>query len=320
MRLIWRGLWAGLFALCAAAAAAEYPEGPVTLVVPFTPGGGSDNVARLISERLGARLGQPFVVENKPGASTNLGNEAVARARPDGRTLLLGQVTLSINPSLMPLRYDVLRDFAAVAHVGDAPVVLVTAPGFPAADLQSLITYARQHPGATNFASGGVGTSVHLAGELFKARAGVDMLHVPYRGSTQMVADLIGGQVHMIFNTAPSVVPFVKGGRLRAIAVSGAHRLAELPDVPTFAEAGLRDFDAPSWYGLMAPAGTAPAVVQRLNRAVQDILQEPAVREAFERMGVQPAGGTPDEFTAFLRAQQEMWGGVVRAAHVKVDN
>ncbi|GAA4326249.1 tripartite tricarboxylate transporter substrate binding protein [Pigmentiphaga soli] len=305
----------------AGAHAEPYPQGPVTVVVPFTAGGGSDNVARLISDRLSARLGQPFVVDNKPGASTNLGNELVARARPDGRTLLLGQVTLSINPTLMPgLKYDVMRDYVGVAHIGDAPVVLVTSTDFPARDLPSLVRYVREHPGKTNFASGGVGTSVHLAGELFKARAGVDMLHIPYRGSTQMVTDLIGGQIHMIFNTAPSVVQFVKAGKLRAIAVSGARRLDELPDVPTFAEAGMPDFDAPSWYGLMAPAGTAPEVVERLNATVEDILREPAVRAALTRIGVEPVGGGVPAFAAFLRAQQKMWGDVIRTAHVKIDN
>ncbi|OZI24071.1 ABC transporter substrate-binding protein [Bordetella genomosp. 9] len=309
--------------LCAAggtAVAGGYPSGPVSVVVPFSPGGGSDSVARLISARLGAKLHQSFIVENKPGGSTNPANEYVIRAAPDGQKLLLGQVTLSINPSLMPnLPYAPLRDLAPVAHIGDTPVILVTSPQFPPTDLPTLMDYVRKHPGKINFASGGVGTSVHLAGELFKLRTGLEMAHIPYRGSSQMVTDLIGGQVQMIFNTASSVVPMIKAGKLRAIAVSGAHRLKELPDVPTFTEAGLDNFDAPSWYGLMAPKDTPDAIVRLLNTAVDEILREPDVRESLSQIGVEPAGGTPADFAHYLREQQAMWAKVIKASHIQTE-
>lgn len=303
-----------------AAVAGTYPTGPVTVVVPFSAGGGSDSVARLISARLGARFNQTFVVENKPGGSTNPANEYVIRAAPDGQKLLLGQVTLSINPSLMPnLPYAPLRDLVPVAHIGDTPVILITSLQFPASDLASLMDYVRKHPGKINFASGGVGTSVHLAGEMFKLRTGLDMAHIPYRGSSQMVTDLIGGQVQMIFNTASSVVPMIKAGKLRAIAVSGGHRLKELPDVPTFKEAGLDDFDAPSWYGLMAPKGTPDAIVRALNNAVDDILREPDVRESLSQIGVEPAGGTPADFARYLQDQQAMWAKAIKASHIQAE-
>jgi tripartite-type tricarboxylate transporter receptor subunit TctC len=303
-----------------AAIADTYPSGPVTVVVPFSAGGGSDSVARLISAKLGTRLNQTFIVENKPGGSTNPANEYVIRAVPDGQKLLLGQVTLSINPSLMPnLPYAPLRDLVPVAHIGDTPVILVTSPRFPPTDLASLMDYVRQRPGKINFASGGVGTSVHLAGELFKLRTGLDMAHIPYRGSSQMVTDLIGGQVQMIFNTASSVVPMIKAGKLRAIAVSGERRLKELPDVPTFKEAGLDNFDAPSWYGLMAPKGTPDSIVRVLNTAVDEILREPDVRETLSRIGVEPVGGTPADFAHYLHDQQAMWAKVIKASHIQTE-
>ncbi|OZI63385.1 ABC transporter substrate-binding protein [Bordetella genomosp. 11] len=302
------------------AIAGTYPAGPVTVVVPFSAGGGSDSVARLISAKLGEKLKLTFIVENKPGGSTNPANEYVIRAEPNGQKLLLGQVTLSINPSLMPgLPYVPLRDLVPVAHIGDTPVILVTSPQFPPTDLASLMDYVRQRPGKINFASGGVGTSVHLAGELFKLRTGLDMAHIPYRGSAQMVTDLIGGQVQMIFNTASSVVPMIKAGKLRALAVSGAHRLQALPDVPTFKEAGLDNFDAPSWYGLMAPKGTPDPIVRILNTAVNEALREPEVKEALSEIGVEPVGGTPAEFEHYLHEQQTMWANVIQAAHIKID-
>lgn len=314
------------FGALAPAALAQYGwaqpsgAGPTKLVVAFSPGGGSDNVARIMATRLAAVLGDTFIVENKPGASTNLANEQVARAKPDGKTLLLGQVTLSINPTLMPnLSYVALQDLVPVAHVGDSPVVLVTSPKFPPRDLRSLIAYVRERPGKINFASGGNGTSVHLAGELFKQRTHLDMLHIPYKGSSQMVADLIGGDVHMIFNTAPSVVPFVKAGTIRAIAVSGERRLLELPDIATFTEAGLPNFDAPSWYGIMAPKGTPANVVMPLNKTLEAIIREPDTRENLERIGVDPVGGTPADFAEFLKAQQTLWANVIKVANIRIE-
>ncbi|QHE88751.1 tripartite tricarboxylate transporter substrate binding protein [Hydrogenophaga sp. BPS33] len=297
-----------------------YPARPVTLLIPYTAGGGSDNLGRLMATGLARKLGGTFVVENKPGGSTNLGNELVARAKPDGYTLLLGQVTMSINPSLYKqLRYDVAKDFVPVIYFGSAPVVLVTSPNSKSTTLNGLMAEIKANPGKMNFGSGGVGTSVHLAGELFKSKAQVDMTHVAYRGSSQMVADLIGGQIQMIFNTAPSVVPFIKAGQLRAIAVTGAKRLADLPDVPTFAEAGMPSFDAPSWYGLMAPAGTPPAIVARLNQALNEVLKEPATLERLRQLGVDPVGGTSRQFADFMAQQQDTWAKVIRDASISID-
>ncbi|MFM7012406.1 MAG: tripartite tricarboxylate transporter substrate binding protein, partial [Betaproteobacteria bacterium] len=229
-----------------------YPNRPVTIVVPFAPGGGSDNMARLIANRLTERTKGSFIVENKPGAGTNIGNEAVAKANPDGYTLLLAQTTLSINPYLYKnLRYDVSRDLTAVAHFAVSPTVLVVNSNFAAKTLKEFIAYAKANPGRVNYGSGGAGTSVHLAGELFETVIDAHMVHIPYRGSAPAVADLIGDQIQAIFDTAPSALPHVKGGKVRALAVTGPKRLSDIPDVPTFAESGLTQFDAPAWYGVM---------------------------------------------------------------------
>jgi tripartite-type tricarboxylate transporter receptor subunit TctC len=311
---------AGVLAPGAAMAQDAYPSRAVTLIVPYTAGGGSDNLGRLMASGLARKLGGSFVVENKPGGSTNLGNELGARAKPDGYTLLLGQVTMSINPSLYKqLRYDVVKDFTPIIYFGSAPVVLVTSPSFPITNLSDLVRRMKDNPGKMNFGSGGVGTSVHLAGELFKSKAQVEMTHVAYRGSSQMVTDLIGGQIQMIFNTAPSVVPFVKSGQLRAIAVSGPRRLPDLPDVPTFAEAGMPSFDAPSWYGLVAPAGTPAPIVEKLNQALNELLKEPATLERLRQLGAEPVGGTPAQFAQFMATQQEMWAKVIRDARITAE-
>jgi tripartite-type tricarboxylate transporter receptor subunit TctC len=300
--------------------AEAYPTKPVTIVVPFAPGGGSDNMARLIATRLSERTKISFVVDNKPGAGTNIGNEFVARANPDGYTLLLAQTTLSINPSLYKnLRYDVARDLAPVAQFGVSPTVLIVPNTFNAASLKDFVAFAKSNPGRVNYGSGGAGTSVHLAGELFETETGTHMVHIPYRGSAPAVMDLIGGQIQAIFDTAPSALPHIKGGKVRPLAVTGNQRLTDLPNVPTFAEGGMRGFDAPAWYGLMAPAKTPAVVVSQLNGHIQEILKEPATQQRLSQLGVMPTPGTATAFGDFVKTESERWSKVVRQANVSLD-
>jgi tripartite-type tricarboxylate transporter receptor subunit TctC len=301
------------------APAQTYPTRPVTIIVPFAPGGGSDSVARIVAAKLTEVLNVQFIVDNKGGGGTNIGNEAAARAKPDGYTLLLGQVTLGINPTLYPkLGYDV-RKFEPVAMIATTPTVLVVNPSLPAKSVQELIDLAKAKPGTLHFASGGNGTSVHLAGELFKRMMGVDLVHVPYRGSGPAVTDLLSGTVQMMFDTAPSASSHAKSGRLRALAVTGSARLPELPDVPTFAELGFKEFDAPAWYGLLAPAGTPASAIKVLNEAVDKVLNDPAVRKRLQDLGAEPSPGSPEQLRAFLDGELERWGRVIREANVKLE-
>lgn len=303
-----------------AAGPAGYPARPVTIVVPFAAGGGSDNVARLLATRLSERTKVSFIIDNKPGAGTNIGNEAVSRATADGHTLLLGQVTLSINPHVYKgLRYNVQKDFAPVGQFAISPTVLVVTNAIPAKTVQEFVGYAKSNPGKVNFGSGGTGTSVHLAGELFGSVTGAHMVHIPYKGSAPAVIDLIGGQIQAMFDTAPSALPHIAGGRVRALAVTGSRHLAELPNVPTFAEAGIPGFDAPAWYGLLAPARTPAPIVQYLNAEIQEILKEPATQKRLAELGAIPAGGSPEAFAAFIRSESERWSGVVRKANVTAE-
>jgi tripartite-type tricarboxylate transporter receptor subunit TctC len=300
--------------------AQAYPGKPVTVIVPFAAGGGSDNIARLIVSKLGERTGKTFIIENRGGAGTNIGNEAVARATPDGYTLLLGQITLSINPHLYPnLKYDTEKSFAPVAHIATAPTVLIVPASSPYKDVKSLIAAAKAAPGKLNFGSGGAGTSVHLGGELFKLQTKTDMVHVPYKGSAPAITDLIGGQIDMMFDTASSALPHIKGGKVRAIAVTGNARLRELPDVPTFAEQGMKDFDVPVWYGIVAPVGTPAPAIQWLNAEINTVLKDPAVAERLLTIGAVPVGGTPAQMSEFMKAQSARWARVVKEGNVKVE-
>lgn len=310
-----------LLALPALAAGPDgYPSRPVAIVVPFAPGGGSDNVARLLASRLAERSKGTFIIDNKPGAGTNIGNEAASRAAADGYTLLLGQVTLAINPFLYKsLRYNVQKDFVPIAQVATSPTVLVVTNALPAKNLQEFVAYARANPGKVNFGSGGSGTSVHLAGELFASVTSSPMTHVPYKGSAQAITDLMGGQIQAVFDTAPSALPHITGGKVRALAVTGSKRLAELPNVPTFAEAGVAGFDAPAWYGLLAPAKTPAAIVQYLNGELAEILREPATLRRLAQLGLTPAGGSPETFANMMRQESERWSAVIRKANVTAD-
>jgi len=303
-----------------AAGPGGYPSRPVTVVVPFAPGGGSDNIARYIVSRLSERTKATFIIDNKPGAGTNIGNEFVSRAAPDGQTLLFGQVTLAINPSVYKtLRYNVQKDFVPIAHIADSPTVLIVTSSLPVKSVKEFVSYAKSHPGTLNYGSGGKGTSVHLSGELFSSLTGAQMVHVPYRGSALAMTDLIGGQVQSMFDTAPSALQHIKGGKVRALAVTGTKRVTDLPDVPTFAEAGYAEFDAPAWYGLLAPAATPAPIVHYLNGEVEQILKEPATQQRLAQLGAAPVGGSSDAFGKFIQAESARWSAVALKANVTPD-
>jgi tripartite-type tricarboxylate transporter receptor subunit TctC len=313
---------AAVLALIAAGAAAQsYPTKPIRLVVPFPPGGTTDILAREVGQRLSASLGQTVVIDNRPGAGGNIGAELVAKSAPDGYTLLMCTVsTHAINPNLYAkLPYDHVADFAPVILVASVPNVLEVTPSLPVNSVADLIKLAKEKPGQINFASSGSGTSIHLSGELFKTMAGVDMTHVPYKGSAPALTDLIGGQVQVMFDNLPSSLPQIKAGKLRAIAVTSAQRAPALPNVPTIAESGLPGFEATSWFGVVAPAGTPPAIVARLNADMNQWLQTPEAREKLLAQGAAAAGGSPEQFAAYIRAETEKWAKVVKASGAKVD-
>ncbi len=316
-------LFTGLLACSALpvqAQADNYPSKPVTVIVPFAVGGGSDNIARLVVTKLAERTGKVFVVENRGGAGTNIGNELVARAAPDGYTLLLGQITLSINPYLYKnLRYDADKSFEPISHFATAPTVLIVPAGSPHQDVKGLIAAAKANPGKFNFGSGGAGTSVHLGGELFKLLTRTDMTHIPYKGSAPAVTDLIGSQIDMIFDTASSAIPHIKGGKVRALAVTGPTRLRDLPDVPTFAEQGLKEFDVPVWYGLVGPANMPVATVNWLNGELDAVLKDPAIAERLRAIGAEPVGGSPAQMRDFMQTQSTRWARVIREGGVKIE-
>lgn len=304
----------------ASVAAQGYPGGTVRIIVPFQPGGLTDIAARTIAPHLAKHFGQPFVVENRPGASGNIAAELVARAQPDGHTLLMGSIgTNAVNAHLFSkMPYDTLKDFEPVSHVVSGTLLLVVHPSVPAKTLGELLALARAKPASLSYASGGTGASQHLAGELLKTMAKVDILHVPYKGIAPGVVDLLGGQVSMTFDMA-SVMPHVNAGRLRALAVASATRSSTLPDIPTFSEAGVPGYDASAWYGLFAPAGTPKEIVASLQREVAAALKEPQTREKLLSLGAEPVGSTPEEFTKFIRNEYDKWGKVVESAKIRMD-
>ena len=305
----------------AALAQAAWPARPVRIVVPFTAAGTTDLLARALAPELQRAFGQPFIVDNKPGAGGNTGAAEVAKAAPDGYTLLMGTVgTHAINPGLYPkLPYDHVKDFAPVILVAGVPNVLVINPALPVNSVQELIAYAKANPGKLNFASSGNGTSIHLSAELFKTMAGVQMTHVPYKGSAPALQDLVGGQVQLMFDNLPSSLALIKGGKLKALAVTSSARAAALPDVPTNAESGLPGFEASSWFGLLAPAGTPPPVIAKLNGEIAKWLATPEAKEKLLAQGANAAGGTPEDFAQFINAETAKWQKVVKESGAKVD-
>jgi tripartite-type tricarboxylate transporter receptor subunit TctC len=313
---------AALLALSASCVwAQEYPTKPIRLVVPFPAGGTTDILAREVGQYLSVSLGQPVVVDNRPGAGGNIGADLVAKSPPDGYALLMGTVgTHAINASLYAkMPYDHVKDFAPVVLVAGVPNVLEVNPAVPVNSVADLIKLAKAKPGQINFASSGNGTSIHLSGELFKTMAGVDMTHVPYKGSAPAIADLIGGQVQVMFDNLPSSLPQIKAGKLRAIAVTSAQRAPALPNVPTIAESGLPGFEASSWFGILAPAGTPKQIITRINADVNRWLQGADAKEKLPAQGAVAAGGTPEQFAAHIRAETDKWAKVVKASGAKVD-
>ncbi|CPL75103.1 tripartite tricarboxylate transporter substrate binding protein [Bordetella pertussis] len=298
-----------------------FPDRPVRLVVPYPPGGGADIFARTLSEPLAAQLGQPVIVENRPGANGIIGTDAVARAAPDGYTILLGNSgPNAINQAIYPdLPYDAVDSFEEVSLIGYTTHVLVVHPGVQARSVTELIALARRSPGQLNFASTGQGGTPHLAGELFKLMTGTDMVHVPYKGASPSNADVIAGQVQLTFNTLPPLMTSIRAGKVRALAVTGKQRSQLLPEVPTIDEAGVAGYDVQTWYGIHAPAGTPAAVVDRLNQALVAVLSNAQVRAALVGQGYEVATSTPGEFSRMVRDDVAKWRKVVKEAKVKVD-
>ncbi|MFT0850767.1 tripartite tricarboxylate transporter substrate binding protein [Achromobacter sp. F4_2707] len=306
--------------LAAPAAFAAYPDKPIRLIVGFSAGGTTDVVARIVGKEVGDALGQPVVVENRPGAGSNIAAEMVARADPDGYTLLMVAVTSAINHTLYKnLKFDLVEDFDPVALAVRVPNVLVVHPDVKANSVSELVDLLKANPGTLNFASSGSGTSIHMAGELFKLRAGVDVAHIPYKGSANAVTDLIGGQVDYMFDNMPSAWPHVETGKLRALAVTTADRSKTAPNLPTMQEEGFSDFDVSSWFGVIGPKGLPEDVVAKLNKAIRDGLAKPEVRERLEGLGAVPADTTPEQFGQFIKTEVETWGPVVEASGAQVD-
>ena len=309
-----------------AAQSGAWPTKPVRIVVPFAAGGTTDILAREIAPELQKAFGQPFIVDNRPGAGGNVGADAVAKSAPDGYTLLMGTVgTQSINPSLYPkMPYDAAKDFAPITLVAGVPNVVVLNPQKAAerkiTDVPSLVAWAKANPGKLNMASSGNGTSIHLAGELFKTVSGTYMVHLPYRGSGPALLDLMGGTVDIMFDNLPSALPHIKAGKLTAIAVTSAERSAALPDVPTVEQAGrLKGFEASSWFGLLAPAGTPPETVLKLQQATAKALASPVVRQRLLAQGAIPGGNSPQQFASMIAAESAKWAQVVKMSGAKVD-
>ncbi|MBC7941937.1 MAG: tripartite tricarboxylate transporter substrate binding protein [Chitinophagaceae bacterium] len=301
------------------ACAQAYPNKPIRLVVPFAPGGNVDITARTIAPELSNLLGQQVVVDNKPGAGGTIGANEVAKAAPDGYTLLMGSnSTISVAPALYPANpYNPVRDFAPISNLAQVPFVLVVNPGVTATNVRDLTALARDKPGTLSMASAGIGSSNHLVGELFQAQTGVKLNHIPYKGSGQALNDLVAGQVNLLFDQLTSASPNIKAGKLRALAVSSSKRSATLPDVPTFAEAGVANFDFVNVTGLLAPAGTPPDIISRLHAAAVKALESAAVRDRFAVMGVTPVGDRPDQFAAFIRDDFARWSKVVKDGNIK---
>lgn len=320
MNLLKKALATLALAAISTAVLADYPDKSVRWVVPFPAGGGTDVVSRLLAHPIGGALGQPFVIDNKPGAGTMIGAEAVAKAAADGYTVgTLDVSTLALNPSLYDsVRYDPLTDFEYIGGTARFPFVLVVNPSLPANSLQELIDLAKKKPGKLTYASPGLGGPNHLGMELFQQQAGIELLHAPYKGDAPALQDLIGGQIDMyLVNTAASL-PYINTSKVKAIAIAMKTRSDALPDVPTFSEAGVPDFEAYAWQGLAAPAGTPKAVVNRLSTELRAALGMSDIQQRMAEMGVEPFALTADEFTAHVRAQGQLWGEIIRKAGIRL--
>ena len=323
-----RRLWlaGALLALASMAAspllqAQPWPSKPIRIIVPYPPGGGNDALARLFGQKLGERLGQPIVIDNKPGAGTLIGSEAAARSAGDGYTLLLSSITThALAPALYPkVPYDAIRDFVPITTLAIAPTVLVVNKDFPAHSLADLVKVVKASPGKYSYASGGVGTSTHITGEIFELQTGTELLHVPFKGGGPALAAIVAGEVNMILDTAASGMPHVRSGRLRALAIDTPKRHPAFPDLPTFAEQGMPDYSVANWYSLHAPAGTPREVVNRIHAEIVAILKMPDVEERLKGLSADPGGMPPDEFDRFVRDELARYGEVIRKAGIKVE-
>lgn len=309
----------GVLLALTAAAQDGWPSRPIRIIVPFAPGGGGDAVVRIISVKLGERLGQSIVIENRPGASGYIGAQAVASAAPDGYTVLMGfDGSMVVAPNLIKAPFDPVKDFEPITKLNDATLILAAHASVPAKTLRELVDFSKKS-GGLSFGSSGAATTTHLAGELLALRSGAVLRHVPYKGGGQAVTDAAGGQIALIYTVIPTIAGFVKDGRLRPIAVSSLKRSPVLPDVPTMAESGLPGFEVSSWYGLLAPAKTPKAIVERLQREVAAVLQMPEIREKYLNAGFEPVANRPDEFAAQIKSDLARWGKVVRDANVQVE-
>lgn len=319
-RLVLAALAAACILAPQLAAGQAYPAKPIRFIVPFAPGGGNDILGRVVAQKLNQSFGVPVVVDNRPGAGGTLGTDITAKSRPDGYTLLINNLSVAVNVTLYSkLPFDPLKDLQTISLVGRQPNILVVHPTLPAKSWRELQALAKKHPGQLSFSSGGVGSSSHLAGELLKVVAGIDMVHVPYKGMGPALVDLISGQVQLAMATLASALPHVRNQRMRPLAVSTAVRVAVVPDVPTLREAGLREYEHSTWYGLFVPAGTPQPVVERLNDTVRKIVNSDDVKQKFSPQGVEPASNSPEEFRAFLTAEIAKWAKVVRSAGLRAN-
>ena len=303
------------------AMAQQYPSKPIVLVVPFAPGGTSELISRLVAQKLTERLGQQVVVENRPGAAGNIAMEQVARAAPDGYTLILGHIgTLAVNPAMFPkLPYDAIKDFAPVSLIAAVPNIVAVNPAVPARTLKEFLDLARAKPGSINYGSAGNGSAGHLAMEYLKRIAKADMVHVPYKGTGPMLTDLLAGQTQATFTGSSPLIPHIKSGKLRALAVGSAVRIPSLPEVPTVAESGFAGFETAQWYGIIAPAKTPPAIIQKLSVEIAQVMKQPDVIARLSGDGTVMIGSTPNEFAAYISKEMKRWGEVVHGANIKAE-
>ncbi len=302
------------------ALAADYPTRPIRFIVPFPPGGGNDIVGRIVAIRLGERLGQQVVVDNRGGAGGTIGTDLAAKAPADGHTLLINNVSLAVNATLIPqLPYDTVKDLAPVSLVGRQPNVLVVHPGLPARSVGDVLALAKSRPGAVNYGSGGIGTASHLATELLKLMTATELVHVPYKGLAPVLTDLMGGRLQLIISTLASALPHVKAERMRPLAVTTARRSPFFPELPTMDEAGVKGYEFSTWYAIVTPRGTPAEVVRKLNGELAAVLQSPAVQEQFAAQGLEPTPSTPAELGAYLKSEVVKWGKVIRASGAKAE-
>ncbi|MGH8620269.1 MAG: tripartite tricarboxylate transporter substrate binding protein [Burkholderiales bacterium] len=302
------------------ASAQKWPDKTARIVTPFAPGGGTDFFARIVAQRLSESLGQQFIVDNRPGAGSTIGTEYVAKSPPDGYTFLMTSSSFAFNPALYPkLRYDSVKDFAPVTMVVSVPHVIVVNPSLPAKNVQDIVRLARSKPGEMRYSTAGQGSAIHLAGALFGVLTKTDLVQLPYKGSPPAVIAVIGGEAALMFSTIETIMPMVRSGRLRAIAVSTRERSPMLPDVPTVIESGVKDYDVIGWFGLFAPANTPPAIVDQMRSEVAKAIAQPDIRDKLMQEGAKPVGNTPAEFGRFVHAEIERWTKIIQQAGIKLD-